>query len=193
MMLGDEALARFLRHDFETMLDIGSGPGKHAEMFERAGKKVTTIDSREQANYRADYVRITPRPFAPIDAIWACHVLEHTTNPGEFLRCMRRDVKPGGVVCITVPPAKWKLVGGHVSIWTEGLLIYQMILAGFDCSEARIGVYGYNVSVLTKVKPITLPPLRNGKGDIETLAKYFPVPFKHGDDSRIGGVRWDET
>jgi hypothetical protein len=111
-------------------------------------------------------------------------------NPGEFLTKCFDDLRDDGVLAVTVPPAKHEIVGGHLTLWNEGLLIYNLILAGFDCSEARVGVYGYNLSVIVRKRKTDAPRLSMDHGDIERLARYFPLPVAQGFDGRIGNLNW---
>lgn len=193
-MLGDEALARLKTYgDVRTVLDIGSGPGEHAAALRAAACEVTTIDPHHPADIAAAFPDPAAAARGPFDAVWACHVLEHQTDPGAFLRAAAAVCRPDGVLAVTVPPAKTALVGGHVSIWTEGLLLYQLILAGIDCRAARVGVYGYNISVIVRNVPARLPAdLVSGKGDIERLAAFFPLPVHHGIDSNFGNIGWSQ-
>ncbi|HSH29766.1 MAG TPA: hypothetical protein VK971_07660, partial [Thiohalobacter sp.] len=114
----------------------------------------------------------------------------HQVDPGAFLRRMYRDLKPGGVLAVTVPPLKHEIVGGHVTLWNAGLLLYQLIMAGFDCSQARVGTYGYNISVIVERQGFNMPDLKHDCGDIETLAPYFPLPVWQGFDGRVGDIGW---
>ncbi len=122
----------------------------------------------------ADYVDY--RFEQPFDCIWASHVLEHQPNVQQFLRKVFADLREGGVLAITVPPLKHQIVGGHLSLWNMGLLLYHLVLAGFDCREARGKQYGYNISVITpKISAaVPLDELRFANGDIERLAEFLP-------------------
>lgn len=196
---GSAALFRLLREDdVETILDVGSGTGAHAELMRHLGRRVTTVDLAGPADHVGDFTAWCDGP-KDFDAVWACHVLEHQPNPGIFLAACRDRLRPGGLFAVTVPPLKHAIVGGHVTLWNAGLLLYQLVLAGFDCRAARVGTYAsgpgyppYNVSVLVRrpVTPLVLPTLRMDRGDIETLAPYFPVPVAHGFDGRLTDVRW---
>ena len=183
-MWASEALERLLEYeDVFSVLDIGSGKGEHAERMEAAGKVVDTLDLKPPAKHRGRYVDLA---FAPgsFDALWCSHVLEHQENVGLFLRKMYREVRDGGVVAITVPPAKHAIVGGHLTLWNQGLLLYNMILAGFDCSKARVSpIYdGYNISVIVRKRGREDVDLVYDAGDIETLAPFFPFPVHQGFD-----------
>lgn len=189
MMLAAEALERFLRYpDIRTVLDIGSGDGTHASLMRRHGKCVTTLSLHEPADIVGDYLETT---LPPVDGIWASHVLEHAPNVGLFLEKCFRDLRPDGLLAITVPPAKHNIVGGHLSLWNEGLLLYHLILAGFDCRHAQVGVYDYNISVLVQKKSAYRPPLAMDAGDIEKLAAFFPMPVEQGFNGQTGNINWD--
>jgi len=188
-MLGDDALYKLLGYDeLNTVLDIGSGDGNHADYLRKWGSNVTTIDINGKSDIDCDFNEYIPDE--QYDAVWCSHVLEHQPDVNHFLRNIVSIVKPGGLIAITVPPMKHNIVGGHLTVWNEGLLLYNLILAGLDCSDARVGVYGYNISVIVRNKFRDWPELKCDKGDIETLAKYFPVPVEQGFDGRIGDVNW---
>lgn len=171
--------------DINSVLDVGSG-GVHSDTFKQHGKHVTT-NNLYDADVIGDYLECD---FVPHDLVWASHVLEHQPNPNLFLRKCFKDIKKGGYLAVTVPPLKHEIVGGHVSLWNEGLLIYHCILAGFDCSEAMVKKYGYNISLIVKKKPAILPKLNMDYGDIEKLAEFFPMKVEHGFNGEIGEVNW---
>lgn len=183
-----EALGACKDLEFQTVLDVGSGDGAHAAYFMSLGKDVTTCDMKEEADYVGRYTSIKmPQQY---DLIWCSHVLEHQQNVSTFLKKIAIDLKKGGYFVVTVPPLKHDIVGGHVSLWNAGLLLYNLILAGFDCSKAKIKEYGYNISVIVRYNPIKLPKLKMDYGDIETLAEYFPFPVRNGFDGRIQEFNW---
>lgn len=189
---GSQALHRLLAcDDVLTILDVGSGTGEHAELMRAAGREVTTVSYEPPADHVGDY--LTLPPLGPFDAIWASHVLEHQPDVGAFLRRCFADLRDGGILAVTVPPAKDAIVGGHLTIWNAGLLLYNLVVAGFDCSEARVspnyasgpGYPPYNISVVVRKKAAELPPLRFDAGDIDRLARFFPVAVREGFDGRL--------
>lgn len=200
VLLGDRALEKILAdYDISTVLDIGSGAGRHADRMEAAGKKVTRLDfgssmyfayRPEQEFISGDYLKIGFEQ--PFDCLWACHVLEHQPNPGHFLQKMHRDCREGGVVAITVPPLKHTIVGGHLSLWNAGLLLYHLVHAGFDCSEAAVRQYGYNISVVVRKRTITdFPKLDYDYGDVHRLRRYFPAEAVEPFEGNLLRVNWD--
>lgn len=187
-MFAGQALERFNRFtDIETVLDVGCGDSSHAAVMRAAGKKVVTVSLRPPADVLCDYMETN---LGPVDGIWASHVLEHMPDAGRFLKKCFNDLCDDGVLAITVPPAKHEIVGGHVSLWNEGLLLYRLILAGFDCSEAAVGAYEYNLSVIVRKKKANLPPLAWDCGDIERLAQFFPIPVTQGFNGQTGNIGW---
>lgn len=174
--------------DIISILDIGSGNGEHARGFRSAGKQVTTVSLKPPADLVMDFMEIEPQCSTMsigFDCIWASHVLEHMPNVGLFLDQCFTLLRPNGVLAVTVPPLKHQIVGGHVSLWNAGLLLYRLILAGFDCKLAQVGTYPYDISVLVRKYPALLPSLEFDKGDIERLAEFFPFPVEQNFDGRV--------
>lgn len=188
-MLADQAFKKLLKdYKFKTVLDIGYGDGKHSRGFLKAGKKVVAVDYNPRNQIDADEIEIINADFlhfmhkdSPFDCIWCSHVLEHQSDARQFLSKIAQNVKEDGVVAITVPPMKHDIVGGHLSWWNAGKLFYTLVLSGFDCSDARIKVYGYNISIILRYKPIKnfdWNILKYNKHDLKKLEKFFPIKLK---------------
>ena len=171
---------------FQTVLDIGCGDGAASKFFKENGKSVTACDYGKSINFDNSYAQnVIIGDFMQInfpeayDCVWCCHCLEHQLDVHSFLRKIHLITKEGGVLAITVPPSKNTIVGGHVSIWNAGLILYRLVLAGFDCSHASIKRYGYNISVIVEKRTIDVSDkLVFDKGDIRTLTPYFPSKIK---------------
>lgn len=200
---GSQALKRLLAYDdVKTVLDIGSGAGEHAAIMRTSGRKVTTVSLDPPADHLCNYVG-NREIESGFDAIWACHVLEHQPSVGSFLRQTFRDLRDDGVLAITVPPHKHNVVGGHLATFNAGTLLYNLIIAGFDCRDARVsGNYSsgvdsngepyppYNISVIVRKRKADLPPLRFDSGDVARLSKFFPCVATDGFDGRLPPIRW---
>ena len=114
------------------------------------------------------------------DCVWCSHVLEHQLNVQIFLEKINRVLKEGGILAITVPPLINDVVGGHVSLWNAGTLLYRLVLAGFDCREAHIKTYSSDISIIVKKKSIrVLDKIVYDNGDLITLHRYFPPKLKY--------------
>lgn len=201
MSLSGRALWKLIRdYDFHTVLDIGSGEGHQAAVLLSQGKSVTALDYGESPYFKARDPSIStligdfntldfPEQF---DCTWASHVLEHQLNPHAFLRKIHAVTKEGGAVAITVPPLKHRIVGGHLTLWNGGLLLYHLVMAGFDCKEASILQYGYNISVIVRKKSIDFPNVVFDMGDIKTIRPYLPEDLHYlstsNDDSFDGNI-----
>ncbi len=185
-----DALYKLVKdYNFQTILDIGSGDGQHSEYFKQHGKMVTSIDYGESPYFEqtpdkdqfiiADFMKYD---FGNIkyDAIWCSHVLEHTLNPHLFLIKINELLKDDGILAITVPFLKQQIVGGHINLYNTGILLYRLVLAGFDCSNAIAKKYQFsknliNVSIILKKKKIDiLNELGFDAGDITKIKKYLP-------------------
>ena len=192
---GEKILNKFLELNFENVLDIGAGALQHAEKFLNNNKIVDICDYGNSVYYnkKIEYTESKIRNkyignFNDIkfpdkyDAIWCSHILEHQLNVNLFLKKIHSLLKEDGYLAIIVPPRKPFIVGGHMTLWNAGLLIYNLILAGFDCNkDCYIKQYDYNIGLIIKKKTIKELPknLSMDRGDIELLSDYFPFEVKH--------------
>lgn len=184
---GELAMKKLISdYSFDTVLDIGCGDGSATKFFKENGKVVTACDYGKSVNFHDSFAQdVIIGDFMQVnfedqfDCVWCAHCLEHQLDVHSFLRKVHSITKEGGVVAITVPPSKNTIVGGHVSIWNAGLVLYRLILAGFDCSQAGVKRYGYNISVIVQKKTVdVIGKLAFDKGDIRTLTPYFPKQIK---------------
>jgi len=167
--------------DFNTVLDIGCGDKCHTNEFIKYGKTVSSNDIAIDG----DYIDVN---FPKHDLTWCSHVLEHQLNVNMFLQKMKRETSL--YACITVPPLKHSIVGGHVTLWNAGLLLYNMVLAGFDCSDARIKQHDYNITVIARPGDFTLPKLNYDKGDIKKILPWLPEFCDEPFDGDISEWNW---
>ncbi|MFD5722906.1 class I SAM-dependent methyltransferase [Streptomyces sp. NPDC127036] len=109
------------------MLDVGTGPGTVAASACARGATVTAVDAEptmvelaEQSAPTAD-VRVATLPELPFseaefDVVVANFVLNHVGRPKMALAELRRVVKPGGLIALTVwamPPAPGQALIGR--------------------------------------------------------------------------------
>jgi SAM-dependent methyltransferase len=181
------------KYRFSTVLDIGAGAGTHAQHLRGTGRAVTTISLSDDYGVPPDRVEdfLNAEFDDTFELVWCSHVLEHQRNAGAFLERAYAVLRPGGILAVTVPPLKDEVVGGHVSLWNGGLLLYNLVLAGFDCRHAAVRTAGYNISVVVRKRLAVLPRLRMDEGDIERLAQFFPLDARQGFDGRIGELNWN--
>lgn len=201
---GSEALEYVLKnYDFCTVLDVGCGEGIHSNIFVEHGKKVTALDYGNSFYFKkrkndnsiklliADINKFESDEV--YDLVWCSHVLEHQLNPHSFLCKLHSLLKENGILALTVPPLSGQafVQGGHVSLWNAGVLLYHLVLAGFDCCDAHIKHYGNNLSVVLKKHSVSvLDELDYDRGDVRKLRKYLPANIHYintGDDDHFFG------
>lgn len=183
------ALARFCSLVNGNVLSVGDVSSSDHSVVISGVSNLTTISLESGADIVSDYNEYKFKK--KFDGIWCAHCLEHQRSVGVFLDKIFSDLKDGGILCITVPPRKDKIVGGHLSLWNGGLLLYNLILAGFDCSGAEVLKDGYNISVIVRKKAAKIPDLKMDCGDIEALSHFFPFPAEHGFDGNIEKIGFE--
>jgi SAM-dependent methyltransferase len=191
-----------LQYNFDTILDIGTGPDMYiVDFFIKNGKIVYAIDLKKQNSYEHENFHFIEGDFIQhvfsqkFDAVWASHVLEHNQNTGLFLDKVYELLKDNGILFCIVPPHKTQIVGGHVTIgWNIGILMYNLILCGFDVKEGRYKRKGYNIAAFVKKrKDKSLPKnIDYGNQDIEKLRDYWPDKnyFKQGFEGDLSEWNW---
>ncbi len=186
-----EAIKYVIKNEkFESVLDVGCGEGIHSDIFLKYGKKVTAIDYGESVYFKKN--KHNPQICTIIgdindyefdktfDLVWCSHVLEHQLNVNIFLKKLNKLCAEDGVLAVTVPPSKPYIVGGHVNVWNAGLLLYNLVLAGFDCREAHVKTYDYDISVVVRKRSISvLDELSYDAGDIRKIIKYLPAEISY--------------
>ena len=148
------ALVELLKnYEFETVLDVGSGVGNHSRILRMAGKKVFSMDKFvDAADIKVDILDFeTDQKF---DCIFCSHVVEHQRNVGFFLDKIYSLLSDDGILCIAGPCHDPNLiVEGHLKTWTAAIALQNLVLAGFDCSDALIYQIHETV-VICKMAPI---------------------------------------
>jgi glycosyltransferase involved in cell wall biosynthesis/ubiquinone/menaquinone biosynthesis C-methylase UbiE len=199
------------KYNITNILDIGMGNGLASKLFYDAGYNVTAtgfnIDSYENESIAIpegikilEDVNVTNmHQFKDnqFDAIWIAHVLEHVFDTGLALKEIKRVLKPGGYLFVSVPPFKHNVVGGHVHTgWNIGNLMYTLAATGFDLYEEGSFIqHGYNVfGICKKFNEEENIELTYSNGDLEKLCskKRFPKGFnaKQGFQGKIKSVNW---
>jgi SAM-dependent methyltransferase len=152
---------RFPVRPGDRALDLGCGGGRHAFALLRKGADVVALDysmsevqsvnamfrmMREAGEVpdgaravavRADAYRL-PFPDESFDAVVAAEVLEHLHDDARVFAELRRVLKPGGRIAVTVP--RWfpervcwalsdsyhRVEGGHIRIYQRGQVLSRL-------------------------------------------------------------------
>jgi SAM-dependent methyltransferase len=122
-------------------------------------------------------------PDQKFDLVWASHVLEHQRNVGIFIERLVACCADGGTICITVPDPHRFLWGGHVTLWTPGLLAYNVALCGVDLKDAVFVRGSGEFSLFFQPKRAALPEdLTFDYGDLDKLAPVLPQQWRENGD-----------
>jgi len=180
-------------YQFNSILDIGSGAGEHKRLFDYFGKESYSVDIVKSADYCGDFMAIEfDKKF---DAIWCSHALEHQRNVGLFLDKIYDTLSEDGVLAIVVPiHPRERLISGHLTSWSIPLLSYNLIMAGFDCVDARI-LSTYELSLIVQKKLANHSELRapsahgaDAGHEFKNIEQYFPFKASQGVSLTVDGV-----
>ncbi|MCY1668665.1 class I SAM-dependent methyltransferase [Rhizobium sp. SL86] len=177
------ALAKLLSaYEFETVLDFGPGTEERSLALFRVGRMVTTLVAPDKEIERLPeditvrrgdlHTALLPTTF---DCIIAAHMLHRQRDPQRFLRRLHDLLPECAILVLTVPALRYPMLHGELSIWSPGLVLYHLVLAGFNCSSVKVLTQGEEISVIIEkdtidpwVEGTPLPPL-------VSLRRYLPA------------------
>ena len=140
----------FLAHKWreagrQTVLDIGTGLGRHAVCFAKNGLKVSAMDISESGlrhlrswaenenltiDVKAGDMLFLPYADSSFDCVFAYHVLSHSDTAGvkQAIREIERVLKPNGEVFLSFSSKettdfveeKYPKTDGNTMLWPEG-------------------------------------------------------------------------
>jgi 2-polyprenyl-3-methyl-5-hydroxy-6-metoxy-1,4-benzoquinol methylase len=190
------AMDRALKLNPRTVLDVGSGGGVHARQFAEHGCDVVCVDygtsvyAEQSVKDGLKIIKTDFNSYEPdqqFDLVWASHVLEHQRNVGIFIERLIACCAAHGTICITVPDPHRYLWGGHVSLWTPGLLAYNIVLCGVDLTNAVFVRGSGEFSLFFQPVRTALPAdLTFDYLDLDKLAFALPQQWReNGDPWRV--------
>ena len=151
----------------ERVLDLGCGAGRFVAALRDAGADPVGVELAEAALQRArrnvpgaDLRRVTadgslPLGHGEVDLVWCSEVLEHVPDTIALLTEVRRVLRPGGRLLVTVPDhgrvkrllialghhdAHYDPLGQHVRFYTRRSLARALHATGF--TGVRIAPFG---------------------------------------------------
>jgi ubiquinone/menaquinone biosynthesis C-methylase UbiE len=136
---------------FDRVLDVGCGTGANAELLRPYSQHIVGMDVRtegmeargEAAPQQALFVRgtATRLPFSDgsFDAVTALDVLEHVDDHAALAE-MRRVLRPGGTMLLTVPAMPWlwsyrDVDAGHLRRYRRRGLAHLLTSAQFELRD----------------------------------------------------------
>lgn len=180
----------------DRVVDCAVGNGQHAMAFISKGKQVTGVDLISAPIRHPAYTHLRGEYSdfdVSSDIVWSSHTLEHVADPGAMLRAFRQWLADDGWLAIAVPTNRQnRLHVGHLSLWTPAHLLYNLIVAGFDCREALWYTEYCTVAVLVQKKDeISFEGRTAMPSEIGWLNQYMPVEIEHEGDAWLPN-NWPE-
>jgi 2-polyprenyl-3-methyl-5-hydroxy-6-metoxy-1,4-benzoquinol methylase len=173
--------------DAKVISEVGAGACYILKKFKEKGFEVNAIDPSPIAVEKGKEYGITVVPeFYPSDKnipksdlIIHYDVLEHVTDPVDFLSKHKKDLREGGLVAFAVPDCTSYIESGDISmILHEHLNYYDaqslrnvMEAAGFEVLEIRKANYGGVLYCVGKVNANPKWTPLKGTQKFETFAK----------------------
>ena len=151
----------------ERVLDLGCGAGRFVAALRDAGAEPVGVELAEAALERAranvpgaDFRLLTddgslPLDHASVDLVWCSEVLEHVADTAHLLLEVRRVLRPGGRLLVTVPyhgrlqaalialtrfESHFDPLGQHVRFFTRSSLTRTLEATGFE--PVRVEAHG---------------------------------------------------
>lgn len=183
---GDELLARFLElvPDKKTRLLVASDD-RHLKKIESVGYSCVWQVDRPVDPDDIAMGKVSRKPSVSgllqkfsykqlnLGGAFVCSHLQKQPNVHDYLVALRGAVAPGSPVALVVPTAHHELVTDHVNLFTAGTLVYALVRAGWDCSEASVTYDRRFINVLLHREDL-LEPFPES---VDDAGKY--MPFKN--------------
>ncbi len=146
----------------ERVLDLGSGAGRFVAALRDAGAEPVGVEIAAAALERAARVApgadlrlleadgSIPLEHGSVDVVWCSEVLEHVADTAHLLLEIRRVLRPGGRLLVTVPfhgrvkgalialsrfDAHFDPLGQHLRFYTRASLARTLDPAGFEAID----------------------------------------------------------
>lgn len=174
---------------WDSVLDIGAGPGFQTQWFVQQGKDAKAVDlcpPRVDVPWVNADAHALPFDDASVDAVWTHHAFEHIRDPLGGLMEISRVLKPGGYLFFTVPDTDGVVSNGHINRYDMPLVVYHLAMCGFDTLTGCFGKFRSHLrAVVQKIDtPATL------YSDVQVLLAAGRLPSSVRDDvMRTGRFR----
>ncbi len=136
----NKMIASFHKVESQKVLDVGGGDGRLLRPFLEQGSSCYLVDFNPTPYPGVERIGNTLKDVSAgtkFDILICSHVLEHVSDPGEFLRELRAVLTDNGVVYIEVPLEIWQGIHidrdpvTHINFFTVNSLKNALQLNGF--------------------------------------------------------------
>lgn len=178
-------LTRLLReYVFHTVLDLGLPDLQRLTLLAQQDRRVTAIAGTSLTAVSLPNVQLAahvPQPDSQpsFDCVVAIDVLQRHSDPQAFLRSAHEQLMEGGVLALSVPAMRYPQVTGDLSIWSGGLLLQHLVLAGFDCRNVQLLPQEEHLYILVVKSSIPPVPLDRGKPQMKAMQQYLPTSLDY--------------
>jgi methionine biosynthesis protein MetW len=176
-----------------TLVDLGCGDGAFTERVARRVGPATAIgvelDPADAAKARARGIEVIeadvtqPLPFddASVDVVHSNQVIEHLADTDQFLREIRRVLRPGGYAVVSTNNlASWHNVVSLALGWQPPVChVSDEIVAGnpFDFMEGDLGSRVHmHLRLFTEPALAELAAHHGLRADLLRTVGYYPLP-----------------
>ncbi len=176
---GSTLVMALLGKHVEALIDGRFWPDRLAPILEPRGMRALNLPYEQY------------EPEAPLDGIWASHVLQNQRNPGLFLDRCRRHLKDDGWLAVVVPPLRSRITAGKVNPgWNLGALMYALLAAGFDLTRGHFLTHGFNVVAIVPKAARVLE--RHADAFADPSLWPFKLDARRGFEGDIGSCNWPQ-
>lgn len=176
---GSTLVMALLGKHVEALIDGRFWPDRLAPILEPRGMRALNLPYEQY------------EPAAPLDGIWASHVLQNARNPGLFLDRCRRHLKDDGWLAVVVPPLRSRITAGKVNPgWNLGALMYALLAAGFDLTRGHFLTHGFNVVAFVPKAARVLERPADAFADLSLWP--FKLDAKRGFEGDIPSCNWPQ-
>ncbi|ARE41304.1 hypothetical protein RGUI_3163 [Rhodovulum sp. P5] len=184
-----------------SLIDVGAGTTDHGVLFRQFYAEAFSNDLLEREDpFHITGDILTTDLGRKFDVVYASNILEHQKNVGHFLeRLIDLCADDGHLVVIVPHQHLHKLLFGHLTSWTVGILVYNLVMAGIDCSEARLCRGRHEISIIVRnrkteqIGDIARSAAVGLHWEADDLKKYFPFDFFQGCTADMDSIGWPES
>jgi 2-polyprenyl-3-methyl-5-hydroxy-6-metoxy-1,4-benzoquinol methylase len=192
-------IARYRGNQAGRLLEVGSGDGEFLELAEAQGWDVTGIEyspaACERARERLKRGNVIQGELIPgslaeeqFDLCVLSDVLEHVRSPSQFLREIRRALKPGGTLFIATPSTdswsarllrqNWmEFKAEHLTYFDSQTLQTALFKSGFDHLVVQPGWKVLSLDYIDKhFERFPVPMITSA---VKLLARILPKSARH--------------